>query len=103
VFLWRNYVHTSNSVGAVQTNTITIITTTEGRLTELIVDEFDAVVKGQPIGQIVVIDPELDRRFLTAIAAELKMEQARMELDKFRNQDSLLRMRLDLMAGTGRS
>lgn len=98
VVLWRSYVHSSDVVGRVETNTVSIITTTEGRIAELLVDEFDAVTKGQPIGQIVVIDPELTTAQLTAISAELKMEQARMELDKFRNQDSVLRMRLNLMA-----
>ncbi|MBN2508259.1 MAG: hypothetical protein JXQ71_16390 [Verrucomicrobia bacterium] len=98
VYLWRTYLHTSDVVGAVQTNTVNITSTTEGRLTDLIVDEFDPVAKGQPIGQIVIIDPELTAASLAAIAAELKMEQARMELDKFRNQDSLIRMRLNLVA-----
>jgi multidrug resistance efflux pump len=97
VYMWRTYVHSSDVVGAVQTNTVSITTTTEGRLADLLVDEFDTVAKGQPIGQIIPFDPEVTAAALAAIAAEFKMQQARMDLDKFRNQDSLLRMRLSLL------
>jgi multidrug resistance efflux pump len=95
--LWRNFVQPVGIVGQVETNSAAIIATTEGLLTELLVDRFDVVAKDQPLGQVVTVDRDLHQASLNVIAEDLKLMQARMELDRQRNMDSLARMRLDLL------
>ncbi len=97
VYLWRNYVHPSEVVGQVQTNSVAVITINQGSVADVIVNPFETVAKGQPICRIDIGNTAVMEAALAATAADLKVMQARINLDKFRNQDSLVRMRLDLL------
>jgi multidrug resistance efflux pump len=96
-YLWRTHVHPITVVGQVETNTAQVISVQDGTLTELTVDLLDRVCKGQVIGRVAVTDPELAQAALEAIAWDLRVTKARMDLDKVRNLDSYSRLRLDLL------
>jgi len=95
--LWKDYVQPVGIVGEVETVRANVIPIQEGTLVELTVDRFERVSKDQPIGKFVTTDSALQEVELNAIAADLKLMQARMELDKKRNFDSFSRKRLDLL------
>lgn len=97
VYIWRSHVHPITVVGQVETNTATVISIQDGTLVELTVDLLDRVCKGQVIGQVTVTDPEVIQANLQAIAADLRVTKARMDLDKIRNLDAYSQLRLDLL------
>ena len=86
--MWKNFVQPSGIVGEVEAVKANVMSLKDGTLVELTVDRFAVVTKDQPIGLILGTDPDLLEASLTAIAAELKLMQARMELDKTRNLDA---------------
>lgn len=97
VLLWRSYLRPMGIVGEVEAIRVNVVATSEGTLTQLIVDRLEAVEKNQPLGQIQTFDPATHEASLKVIAADLKLMQARMDLDKQRNLDSFSRVRLDLL------
>lgn len=97
VYIWRGHVHPITVVGQVETNAATVISIQDGTLVELTVDLLDRVCKDQVIGRVMVTDPDVAQAALEAIAWDLRVTKARMDLDKVRNLDSYSRLRLDLL------
>lgn len=95
--MWKNFVQPSGIVGEVEAVKANVISLKDGTLVELTVDRFAVVTKDQPIGLILGTDPALLEASLTAISAELKLMQARMELDKTRNLDAYTQLRISLL------
>jgi multidrug resistance efflux pump len=98
VTIWRSYLQPVTVVGQVETNTATVISIQDGTLVELTVSLLDRVSKDQVIGRVSVADQALTQASLEAIAADLRLMQARMDLDRVRNRDSYTRQRINLLA-----
>lgn len=96
-YIWRNYVEPLHVVGEVEAVNSSVISIQDGTLADLLVDRLDRVVQGQPIARIVTVDQVTQEANLNVVAADLKLMQARMNLDKVRNVDSYTRLRLDLL------
>jgi multidrug resistance efflux pump len=96
-YIWKNYVQPVNLVGQVESIRSTVISIQDGTLAELTVNRLDRVAKDQPIGRVITVDPQLAEAALNVIAADLKLMQARMGLDKIRNLDSYTRLRIELL------
>jgi multidrug resistance efflux pump len=96
-YIWKNYVQPLHVVGEVEAIHANLMSIQDGTLSELMVDRLDRVSKDQPLARIVTVDPAAHEAALNVIAADLKLMQARMNLDKVRNVDSYTRLRLDLM------
>jgi len=95
--MWRNFVQPSGVIGEVEAVKANVISLSDGQIVELTVDRFSEVVKDQPIGVLVGTDPAVLEASLTAIAADLKLMQSRMDLDRTRNLDSYSRLRMGLL------
>jgi multidrug resistance efflux pump len=96
-FLWRNYIVPTGIVGEVEAVRANITTTTEGTVTRLLVERFDSVSSNQELAEVTTTDPAVLEIMVKAMAADLKLMEARMGLDKVRNQDAFTQMRLSLL------
>ena len=55
VLMWSHFVQPVSLVGQVETNSVNVVTTQAGLLTELALNRFDEVTNGQIIGQVIAI------------------------------------------------
>jgi multidrug resistance efflux pump len=99
VVLWKGYVQPVGIVGQVEMVRANVASIQEGTVLELSVDRLEHVSKDQPIGKLVTTDPAVQEADLIAITADLKLVQARMDLDKIRNKDTYSQRRVELLAG----
>ncbi len=97
VWMWAQYVHPPDVVGQVEPVRATIVTVQAGTLQALKVDRFQPVTIGQELAVVAVIEPDQLAAELTALAADLRLTKARMDLDKTRNLDAYSRLRLELL------
>lgn len=95
VLIWKQHVAAPGFIGEVETIHANVISTLPGLLTELNVDRFDTVSKGQVIGKVYPADPELLKASLAGIEIELKTLQTRIALDEGRNKLNYEQLRLD--------
>jgi multidrug resistance efflux pump len=95
VLIWKQHVAAPGFIGEVETVHANVISTLPGLLTELNVDRFDTVSKGQVIGKVFPADPELLKASLAGIEIELKTLQTRGSLDNERNKLNYEQLRLD--------
>ncbi len=96
-YLWRNYVQPVSIIGQVETNSAVVISTQEGLITELPIGLYEPVVKDQPLGRMSVMDNAVLEAQLAAIATDLRLTKARIDMNKFQNMDSHARARLSLL------
>jgi len=96
-WIWKSYVVPPTIVGEVLPTRVNIISGVDGVLEEIAVDLLQQVTNGQVVATIRTLDPETVLAELGAIEADLKLMQARMDLDKIRNLDSYTRLHLDLL------
>jgi multidrug resistance efflux pump len=94
--LWRYYVAAPAIVGEVESDRVDVISTVPGMLSELGVDRFSRVTKGQVVGRVSALDPQQMKASLAAVEMDLKVLKARMDLDRTRNVQSLAGLRNDL-------
>ncbi len=95
--LWMNLVAPVAIIGQVEAIQSTVTSILPGKLSEVTVERFQRVAKDQVLGYVVTSDPTLTEASLNQVAADLKLMQARMELDKERNLDAYSRLRLDML------
>ncbi|HXG46941.1 MAG TPA: HlyD family efflux transporter periplasmic adaptor subunit [Methylomirabilota bacterium] len=97
VMMWKNYVSPSGVVGEVEAVRASASVVEPGTLTELAVDLIQKVTKGQPLGTVAISDAAAQEAELNAIAADMRLLKARMDLDRTRNLDTYLRLKLDMV------
>jgi len=96
-WLWKRYILPPTIIGEVQPIRATIVSAVDGTIAEVKVDLLEPVTNGQPLVVVSALEPEQLEAELAAIEADLRLMQARMDLDKTRNLDSYSQMRLDLL------
>jgi HlyD family secretion protein len=97
-FLWNKNIAPSDIVGEVQGTAANVASTVAGLLTDLKVDQFDRVTKGQTVAKISTVSPENMEAALAAIKADLLVMRARMTQDQQRNNQSYQQLRLDFLS-----
>jgi multidrug resistance efflux pump len=97
VFIWKDYISAPSMTGEVEVVSADVISAVPGTLAELEVKRFEKVTKGQVIGKLVPMDPEILKASLTAVEMDLKILRARMAMDRERNQLNQAQLRLDYM------
>ena len=95
---WTSLVVPVSMVGQVETNTVSVITTQAGLLTDLAVNRFDEVTNGQILGFVTPYDSEQIDAQLAAIASGINVLKARMDLNELGNFYSAANMSLGLDA-----
>jgi multidrug resistance efflux pump len=97
-YLWNKNLVPSSIVGEVQGTSANVASIAAGALTELHVDQFDRVIKGQSVAKVATTSPENLEAALGAIKADLLVMQARMTQDQERNNQSYQQLRMDLLS-----
>jgi multidrug resistance efflux pump len=95
--LWMNFVAPVAIIGQVEAIQAHVSSIAPGTLADLRVERFQRVKRDEVLGSVITTDVELKEASLLVIAADLKLMQERMELDKYRNIDAYTRLRLDLL------
>ena len=95
--LWNKDLAPSNIVGEVQGTAANVASTVAGLLTDLKVDQFDRVTKGQTLAKVSTMSPENMEAALAVISADLQVTRARMMQDQQRNDLSYQQTRMDLL------
>jgi len=97
VMVWKNYVQPLAIVGEVESIKAHTVSLIDGTLVTLDVDRFDRVTKGQVLGEVRTATPELLSASLAALAADLKITSAQLDIDRTRGLNSYSSMRLQLL------
>ena len=95
--LWREVVIPSSIVGEVETVTNIVASVQAGTISQLAVDRFASVTKGQVLGQVVIARPEVVQATLRAIAADLENAGTRMEAIEWNRAQSFEQLQLGLL------
>jgi len=90
---WSNFVQPVSIVGQVETNSVAIITTVPGLLTDLALNRFDEVTNGQILGQIEVFEPEQIKAEIAALISADNLAKAKSELMEWGKQDNAIATR----------
>lgn len=96
--MWRNFVQPSEIIGEVEAIKANVISSQDGTLASIAVDRFQFVTNGEVLAVVNVADQQFLDASMATIAADLKLMQARMNLDKTRNFDAYVRKHEDLLA-----
>src|SRR6185503_11933173 len=96
--LWRNFVAPTGIVGEVESIKADVISLQDGTLARLNVDRFEHVQTGQEIGEIISSSEDYLKSSVAAIEADLRVMEARIALDKQRNDQSYQQMKMDVLA-----
>ncbi len=97
-WMWTQYVAPATIIGEVETVRANIISVVAGTVKELKVDRLETVAAGQELAVVTVRDPDQIDAELAAAEADLRLMQARMDLDKARNLDAYSRLREQWLA-----
>ncbi len=97
-WMWMRYVAPATIIGEVETIRANVISIAAGTVRELAVGRLQSVTNGQQVGVLTVLDPDQLSAELAASEADLRLVQARMDLDKTRNLDAYSRFREQLLA-----
>jgi multidrug resistance efflux pump len=97
VFLWQGYIQPVGLIGQVEAVKANAASLTDGVLVRLAVDRFDVVTAGQEIAEVVSADAELMKRELASAKSDLKVLQARMQIDDQRREFDYQTLWLDLL------
>jgi membrane fusion protein (multidrug efflux system) len=93
--LWKRVVTPVNMVGEVVGTQYQVRTLIDGTLTDLKVDTFGYVQKGEEIGRMTTMEPALLQAELDAAAADLEVAQIRTGFSVEQNMIRLRQLRLD--------
>jgi multidrug resistance efflux pump len=96
VCLWRTFVMPATIIGTVDSITYNINAKEDGVLSALTVDRFENVKCDQPLGIVTVMEKEVLDASLAALETDLRVMKIRMDLDRTRNLQALMDMRLAL-------
>src|SRR6185369_7691989 len=96
-WMWTRYVAPATIIGEVETVRANIISVVAGTVTDLKVSRLESVTSGQELAVVSVRDPDQINAELAAAEADLRLMQARMDLDKTRNLDAYSRLREELL------
>ena len=94
VVLWKEQASAPHLVGEVESITSLVTTVEDGTLLELKVDRYQAVEKGQVLGEFRVSDPDSVRLELATISTDLQVLQTRMAQDQQRILQDFEQLRL---------
>ncbi|MCS7337668.1 MAG: HlyD family efflux transporter periplasmic adaptor subunit [Verrucomicrobiae bacterium] len=96
-WLWKHYIVPPTIIGEVQPTRAPIVSAVDGTITELKVELLEPVTNGQPLVVVSALEPAQLEAELQAIEADLRLMQARMDLDKARNLDAYSQLHFDLL------
>jgi multidrug resistance efflux pump len=96
IVMWRNYVQPSNVIGQVEAVKANVMSPLDGTLTNLTVEPFQRVTKGQVLGVVEIYDPQVHEAELAAVPANLNLIQARMLMSRSRSAGSFAQLRVEL-------
>ena len=97
VALWRGFVQPAGIVGFAETNAVNVVATQDGLLSTLSVKRFQMVAKGQEIGLIISMDPDLLKAQIAAAQADIEVLRSRNMVDQDRTEQSFQQFRQDLL------
>jgi len=86
IVMWNEQLAAPTVVGEVESISANIIATKSGLLSELNVERFQKVAKGQLVGRVIITESEILQASLTAIEQDLKVLRARMDQDQRRTE-----------------
>ena len=96
VLLWKSLVSPTGIVGEVEAIKADVISIQDGTVAQLNIDRFDVVEEGQELGEIAGSSDDFIQASIAAIEADLRVMDARLALDERRNQQSTVRLKMDL-------
>ncbi len=94
VAMWRNFIMPASILGEAEAIPYNLTAKEDGVISELAVDRFEAVKKGQLLGSVSFMDSDVQAATVAAIESDLNVLKIRMDLDRTRNLDSLARLKL---------
>ena len=94
--LWKSLVSPIGIVGEVEAIKADVISIQDGTVAQLNIDRFDVVEEGQELGEIAGSSDDFIQASIAAIEADLRVMDARLALDERRNQQSTVRLKMDL-------
>jgi multidrug resistance efflux pump len=92
--LWKDQANAPHLIGEVESVSSLVTTVEDGSLIELKVDRYQAVEKGQVLGEFRVSDPDSVRLELATISTDLQVLQTRMAQDQQRILQDFEQLRL---------
>src|SRR2546423_191854 len=101
VLMWSNFVQPVSLVGQVETNSVNVVTTQAGLLTELALNRFDEVTNGQIIGQVELFDPEQLKAEIAALESADNVAKAKSEVLEWGKLDNAIQTRLNIYVQMG--
>jgi multidrug resistance efflux pump len=96
VLLWKSLVSPTGIVGEVEAIKADVISIQDGTVAQLSIDRFDVVEEGQELGEITGSSDDFIQASIAAIEADLRVMDTRLALDERRNQQSTVRLKMDL-------
>lgn len=88
VYLWRSYVQPIGVIGYADTNMVNVTSLQDGLVSEVFVERFQNVTTGQVVAIIVNTDPALIQAQIESAQAEIKVLEARNQVDVQRTEQS---------------
>ena len=98
LLLWRQYVVPISVLGLVQTNSVQIVTTQAGLVSNLTVRQFDWVTNGQPLASVVVFDPEVTHAALIKAVSDSQIFGERMDINIDGRRQTIATLAVNLLA-----
>jgi len=98
LLLWRQYVVPISVLGLVQTNSVQVVTTQAGLVTNMGVQQFDWVTNGQPIASVVVFDPEMTQAALIKAVSDSQIFGERMDINIDGRRQTIATLAVNLLA-----
>ncbi len=97
VFIWTSNLVPSTIVGEVQGVNANIVSATAGMISELSVDQFDRVTRGQALVNVSTVPLETLDALLAAARTDLQVLRVRMIQDQSRSDHQYLQLRINLL------
>ena len=88
VLLWKSYVQPIGVIGYADTNLVNVTSLQDGLISEMFVERFQNVTTGQVIAIIVNTDPALIQAQVESAQAEIKVLEARNQVDLQRTEQA---------------
>ena len=98
VLMWNAQLAAPSVVGEVEAISANLIATRSGLLSELNVERFQKVARGQTVGRVIVLENEVLQASLNAVEQDMKVLQARIAQDSHRNELNYEQLQLNWLA-----
>jgi multidrug resistance efflux pump len=95
--MWSNYVQPVTTAGQVETNTVNIVTTQAGLLTDIALNRFDEVTNGQVIGQVALFDEDQIKAEMSALESGAQLLDMKNQLVEWGKMDPAIMIKLEYL------